>query len=388
VAANLGEIADRLFRGFMAPLVLGGPMHPGRPIGARAALAIGEQRVAGDPDLVSHVELGRVRRARDLAPVDRLGPATPAEWALAAALHDVVQSTHPGFDAALRRRAPARLLDLVDATIERVPPPPSVGDALSRHTWLARTLEIARTDTAVSWWVGSRTFLGVDPPARLQAWPELRRVNVVRTPHPLLELAGSGGSVDAARLAATVARFLARTPLTDVATCARRAPEFAWSAETIAFVGTQGGRTLALRALDREAADGSSAATPRRGQHQEAVDAALGHATRELLIRRQWRAAEVALTILAERAIAEALGVSARSRRGSATAGADAGFARGAGALAARRAIESGQRIFPDEERPRLLAALASAAASQGARELESILAAAGAAPRNAPAQA
>src|SRR5215467_933993 len=111
---DLGGIADRLLRGFMAPLVLGGEMVPGRPIGGRVALSIGRERVAGDPELLSHVMLVRVRRARQLAPVDRLGDATEAEWALAAILHDIVQSTHPDFNALFRRKSPGRLLDLAE----------------------------------------------------------------------------------------------------------------------------------------------------------------------------------------------------------------------------------------------------------------------------------
>lgn len=37
-------LCDRLFSTFLAPLVLGGAMIPGRPIGGKNALAIGEHR--------------------------------------------------------------------------------------------------------------------------------------------------------------------------------------------------------------------------------------------------------------------------------------------------------------------------------------------------------
>ena len=177
MSADLGEIAQKLFEGVMAPLVLGGTIEPGHAIGARTALALGEgERRPTDPDLEGHVQLGRVRRARRLAPIDRLPPATPSEWALAAALHDVLQAANPTFDAALRRSAAVRILELARETIDRVPEPANVHEALARHSWFARVLDVARTDTSVSWWIGSRTYLGVDPPRRLQAWPELRRV--------------------------------------------------------------------------------------------------------------------------------------------------------------------------------------------------------------------
>jgi len=297
MAADLGAIADRLFVGVMAPLVLGGPLRPGHAIGGLAALALNDKRDrASDArstesasgrsrnDLALRVQMGRVRRARMLTPVDWLPEATAGDWALAAALHDVLQSANPFFCAVLRRRAAVRILDVAAATIERVPAPDTVGQALSRHTWLARIPEIARTDTAVSWWLGSHTFLGMEPPGRLQAWPDLRRVSVVRTARPLLDLQPL--AVDPGRLDETVAALLARTPLTDVATCTRPAPVFAWGRTTLALVATRAGRTLALRALDRlPPAD---------------VDAVLQRAARDLLARAPQRLAEPAVALLSE----------------------------------------------------------------------------------------
>ena len=69
---TLDAIAERLFAGVMAPLVLGGPLLPGHAIGARAALALGEERLPVDRDLGLRVAAGRIRRARRLAPVDAL----------------------------------------------------------------------------------------------------------------------------------------------------------------------------------------------------------------------------------------------------------------------------------------------------------------------------
>src|SRR5580658_2563674 len=125
---DLGAVANRLFDDFLAPLVLGGEVEPGRPIGARAALALGKERVLTDIDLCAHVELVRTRVARKLVPVDRVEGITETEWAMAAALHDLVQAAHPGFDLAFRRSAPQRLLDLVNATLDRVSAPRSVGE--------------------------------------------------------------------------------------------------------------------------------------------------------------------------------------------------------------------------------------------------------------------
>jgi hypothetical protein len=339
-ALDLGTVANRLFEGFLAPLVLGGEVSPGRPVGARAA--------------------------RRLVPVDRLPEPTEPEWALAAALHDLVQAAHPAFDAAFRRGGPPRILDLVDATIERVPSPRNVGESLSRHTWFSRLLELRRIDTVVRWWVGSRTFLGEAPPARLSAWPELRRVNVERTARAIMDLPGAGGAVDAARFGATLSGLLARTPLTDLATCSRATPVFAWGSESLGLVGTGPGRSLAARAL---------ALAPRH-----ATDAALGRATRALVEGGAFGAAAIAIDLLAERALSHAeLGDPEEGRDGKrsearelTTAGTDdATYARSVGALVACASLRSPNSPFSERDRADLLTRLAPLASSPSARAVQ-----------------
>jgi hypothetical protein len=357
VAADLGVVAQELFEGVMAPLVLGGPVRPGHAIGARVALKLGDgERTGIDPDLEADVQGARIRRARRLAPIDSLPTATPAEWTLAAAFHDLLQAANPTFDAALRRSAAVRILALAREAIERVPEPANVLEALSRHTWFARVLDVARTDTVVSWWSGSRTYLGVEAPRRLQAWPELRRVSVVATPHPLLELTSL--AVDRARLTDAVALLLTRTPLTELVTSTRDAPRFVWGEATLALIATRPGRTLALRALARLPSGD--------------VDAALGRATRELLATRR-AAGAPAVTLLAERALAKAEGHVARSEEG-ATSRPDGAFARGLGAVAAVLLLEASGATWAEDDRRRLLAALDPAARSPAAQEATAML--------------
>ena len=359
---DVGAIAERLFVGFIAPLVVGGAMTPGRPIGAKAALAIGEDRPLADIDKVSHVQLARVRIARRLVPIDRFGPLRAAEWATLACLHDVVQAAHPDLKGVFRRRAPLELLDIVDGALERIPSPTSVMEALSRHTLLSRMFEITRTDTVVSWWVGSRTFLGEDPPARLAAWPELRRVNVATTPRPLMDLAANGGGASPERFELSIRAVLGRTPLTDLATCTRAAPRFTWTADTLALVATRAGKTLASRALGAQNVDG--------------VDEALGRATRALLVNQAWKSAAVALDLLGERALSLAEATLSKPDEPLASPGQnDAGFARAAGAFVARRWIAMHGECFGAGERGSLLRALEPAATSRAAQELEQLIA-------------
>ena len=247
--ADLSAIADRLFRDVMAPLVLGGALRPCHAIGERAALSLGEGRAPADGELSAHVAHARVRAARRLIAVDELPGPTGADWALAAALNDVLQATNPAFRTALRRPLARRILRLACATIERVPPPRTVDEAVARHAWFGRLLEVARNDTTVSWWTGSRTFLGADPPARLTSWPDLRRVRVTRVSVPMAAL--QPVAVDPAVLEGALAGLLARLPLTDVATCTREAPRFTWTASALGLVASRGGRTLAVRAVQR-----------------------------------------------------------------------------------------------------------------------------------------
>jgi hypothetical protein len=301
-----------------------------------------------------------------LAPIDRFEPApTGHEWAIAAMLHDLVQATHPGFNAVFRRSGPLRIMSVIDKTLERVPPPRTAADALSRHTWFSRMFELARTDVQVRWWTGSETFLGEEPPARLTAWPEIRRVQQTRTPRPLMDLPTSGGAVDLARFTSVVEGLLSRTPLTDLATINRSAPLFAWSHETLTLCATSAGRTVILRAF---------AQLPERQ-----VDAALGRATRQLFAAKAIRAVSLALDLLRDRAL-----MAAEARIGidrepdPLTLGPDhndASFAMSAGALAASHWLAQTGGGFAENERKLLLRVLAPAASSSAANEVKALLA-------------
>ncbi len=372
-----GSVAERLFNEFWAPSVIGGEVKPGRAIGTRVALALGPrpgsespehviERRLGDIDLVAHVELARVRVARKLLPLDRLPEPSWPEWAMAAALHDLVQSTHPGWNTALRRGGPRRLLGMVEATLERVPLPTTLGESVARHTWFSRLFTLARVDAKVSWWTGHALFRGQPPPHRLTAWPELRQVQVERTSHPLTSLPDEGSAVPVVAFASALRALLQATPLTDLANAARVAtptqPGFVWSPSTLGLVASPAGRTLALRAL---------AAQPR-----ELVDDALGRATLLLLQGRAGAAAHVAADVLRDRALGwaesslsatdEALGRSGGTPEGR--------FARAAGARMALTWLGEAARTFADHERGELVRLLEGQAALISRGQLEAAL--------------
>jgi hypothetical protein len=358
------ELCERIFSTFLGPLVVGGAVIPGKLFGGKNALAIGDHRQPSDVDLLSRTELARVRIARKLAPIDTLEAAPSAwEWALAAVLHDMVQSTHPGFDATFRRSGPKRILEVAEKTLERIPAPASVGEALARHTWFSRMFDLARTDVDLRWWTGSERFLGTDPPKRLLAWPELRRVTETRTPRPLMDLPTSGAAVDLQRFAFVTEAFLKKTPLTDFVTVTRASPVFAWSHENLSLAATRSGRTIVNRALALLS--------------QRAVDEALGRATKHLFAAKAVRALFVAVDLLRDRALTAASARLTKAEPEPIVLGqeTDAAFAIGAGALVASHWLAQTGGGFSETERRALLAVLAPAASSNAAREVLALLA-------------
>jgi hypothetical protein len=252
MADELAARFEGLVTHVLAPLVLGGRIEPVRPFGPRLGLAIGEGRRIDDPDLRSQLDVARVRVARLLAPVDTVADVTPEDVALAAALNDLLQVSNLELSGAFTRARHAKLLDCALVLARSVPRPRSIAEALSRHTFFARALEAVRTDTTVAWWTGSASFRGTPAPMRLLRWRELRRVREDARKVPLVDMGTDVPNVTADMWLDAVNAWLSRSPLTDIATAARRSPVFRWSDATLSLIATVPGRTLAFRALSRQ----------------------------------------------------------------------------------------------------------------------------------------
>lgn len=242
--------AEALFSDVIAPLVQGGALRPVRPIGPRLAAQLAGHRVV-DAALLASVDAARLRVARQLLPVDTLPELGRAEWALAAALNDLLQLTHHELTGALSRSRRARLAEALDASLAAVPAPATLGEALARHATFSRVLELSRTDTEVSWWTGRASFRGQPPPRRLVAWPSVRQVAISPTRVRLANMAKDLRDLEAERFDGLLAALLAKSPLTDLATALRASPAFAWSPPTLGLVAAPMGRALALRAVLR-----------------------------------------------------------------------------------------------------------------------------------------
>jgi hypothetical protein len=179
-------MARRFVGEFLLPLVRGGALRVGRPLGARAVLRVMERiarasRDAADDEAEALAVLGEGRRlcAGRLLPTAAAPPLDEVSVRLGAALHDLLTLAHPDLAgpglARRQEQIAAAALELAS-----VGAPASAREAVNRHALLARLPEIVRVDRTVRFWLGRRTFVGRTPPGRIMALPSLRRVRVER----------------------------------------------------------------------------------------------------------------------------------------------------------------------------------------------------------------
>jgi hypothetical protein len=252
------------------PLIAGGELRPLPPVGPRRALEhAGVAAALADfsGETANRIQWQRLRVARSLCPLDWIAAPSQAEWLLAFALNDLLQATNPDLTGLLGRDRPARLLRLTLELIDAAGPPRTVAEALARHATFSRTMELVRIDTHLSWWVGSRTFRGAEPPPRLLNWQTVRRVRQRRERVPLPEMPADDQSWSSA-WGETLARWLAASPLTDLASSLRESPELVWTGSTLGLLATAPGRTLARRVLLRAGARKNVIATLERATHK------------------------------------------------------------------------------------------------------------------------
>ncbi|MBI4955455.1 MAG: hypothetical protein HY908_25760 [Myxococcales bacterium] len=244
VAERAQELAERV----IGPLLLGGPLRPVRPIGLRLAQDLVHAAGAVDDAWRVEVQACRVRRARALAPVDTLADLSAAEWGLAAAFNDILQTTNHELSTFATRGRHLELCRSCHELCAAIPPPASVLEAVARHATFGRAFELTRQDTEVSWWTGSARYRGQKPPQRLLYWKDLRNVRVSTTPVALLDM-DEGVPITDEDFAGLIAAWLGVTPLTDLALVARVEPAFAWTRASLSLVASPVGRDLALRAF-------------------------------------------------------------------------------------------------------------------------------------------
>jgi hypothetical protein len=217
-------VARSFVRSFLLPLVCGGRLHVGRPLGAAAVERLARAVADGEgADAVSALAVLRREVAARFLP-DAGPPALDeATLRLGAALHDLLVLVHPGLEGPGLPRRQARIAATAKA-LASLGAPASAEEAVERHSLLARIGEIGRTDSTVSFWLGRETFIGRVPPARVTALPNLRRVRVDAVRRSWLRDIGVPSVAREAVLALSIA-----SPLGEALDPLRLEPPLAWS---------------------------------------------------------------------------------------------------------------------------------------------------------------
>jgi hypothetical protein len=222
-------MARRFVAEFLLPLVRGGALRVGRPLGPRAVDRVTETvaRASRDPtdeeaEPITMLGAGRRMVAGRHLPAGAAPPLDEVTVRLGAALHDLLALAHPDLvgPGIARRQEQIALAALELASVGS---PSSAREAVNRHSLLARIPEIVRVDRTVRFWLGHRTFVGRTPPGRIMALPSLRRVRVARASRSWLREIGIPAVGRRAFLALNVA-----SPLGEALDPLRLEPPLGW----------------------------------------------------------------------------------------------------------------------------------------------------------------
>jgi hypothetical protein len=220
--------AESFLAGFVHPLVAGGELHVGAPLGVEELAELrAEAAVGGDPTLASE-ELRRVEQARQARATELWLYPVPTTWdetsaCLSAAIHNLLFFSHP--DAArwsVSRVKRQRLIAFSASLLHRAAPS-SAEEVVARHTIVGNLLRLQRRDVVVEYWAAIEEFRGQIPPARLLRWPRLRRLR-----HSEHTVSWLGEETLADDQQALLAQILALSPLSDLVALHRSVPPFSW----------------------------------------------------------------------------------------------------------------------------------------------------------------
>ncbi|HEX2568632.1 MAG TPA: hypothetical protein VH877_03665 [Polyangia bacterium] len=240
------NLFDAFGRQFLLPLVAGGQLRVGAPLGERGLTRLVEaaREPGHDVQLEAAIGEARAETAATLL-VDPIAPQIDvATLRLAVALHDLLFFLHPAAAGPLVRDRRLEQVAEYAAELARLPATTDADDLVARHTVLHLFPELGRNDVRVTFWAGRREFHGEEPPGRLLAWRNLRRVREERwrvncfseaAAHPL------GGAV--------VRALLDGSPLTDLLHPLRAEPKFELGRAASVLVEPQVCRLVAYHLL-------------------------------------------------------------------------------------------------------------------------------------------
>jgi len=216
-------VARAFVNSFLLPLVRGGQLHVGRPLGPAGVERIMRAGGRGEAADAAALRAARHEVAKRFLPDAEPPPFDEQTLRLGAALHDLLVLVHPGLEGPGVMRRQARIAAAAQA-LASLGAPPTADEAVARHALLARVPEIARTDSTVTFWLGRESFVGRVPPPRVTALPNLRRVRVDVVRRSWLRDIGVPAVARDAVLALAIA-----SPLGEALDPLRLEPPLAWS---------------------------------------------------------------------------------------------------------------------------------------------------------------
>jgi hypothetical protein len=222
----LQTLYDRFFSHFLLPLVRGGEIQIGAPIGPGVLPYFFEAFPSNGAD-AADLLVARQAIAADVLPESLPPRLTEDDVRVGAALHNLLYRTHPDLDSVRASRARRRAAEWAAAALDEAHEPEGRRELLERHTLVAPLFRTTRVDTVLYNWSYRYRFFGREPPARFRAWPTVRRIREEK-----VETAFSELSFDAAGVGLLV-QTMQRSPLTALVTPTRALPSFAWNHDMV-----------------------------------------------------------------------------------------------------------------------------------------------------------
>src|SRR5262249_39790109 len=157
------------------PLVAGGDVRVQGALGAAELERLLSGELDADP-IAERVAEARQQVMAELFLEARSPLLDGTALRLAAAVQNLVFLPQPSARGPLvssSRRKQVAAFAAATATVEE---PSGARELVARHSVLHHLFDLGRDDVRVSFWAGRREYRGEEPPARLLAWPSLRRV--------------------------------------------------------------------------------------------------------------------------------------------------------------------------------------------------------------------
>ena len=215
------ERIDAFLGQFVQPLVGGGEVHVGQPLDADDLAELCEYVGLRDEQVMG-IEATCMQRAAELwlFPVQPRLDATALRLCVAA--HNLLFLSHPVSEKwRVGKRGRGRIEEFIRQCLA-LPPPCHDSALVERHIFVGHLERLRRMDTEIRFWLGSYSFVGQQPPARLLRFPQLRRVRESR-----LQVSWLGSELSESQLELLALLFY-QSPLTDLLTPDREAPPFSW----------------------------------------------------------------------------------------------------------------------------------------------------------------